>query len=98
MKTFLAFFNESKEAASQEAASHHATAATHAAEAEKHSPETADHHKALAKHYHSLMLAHRAEAKSKWRVAERQKSVAAADHHFKKSMEHHGTATSLANG
>lgn len=92
MKTLFQILRESREAAAKSAAQHHAAAAEHKKNAGEHEEGSAGFHRAMAAHHHSLMMAHRAEANSKWQVKERIPHVKAADSHFNKSMEHHNKA------
>lgn len=89
LKPFSMFIVESREAAAQEAAAHHSRAAEAKGEAEKYGEGSTEWHEHMAQHHRALMMAHRSEAKSKYRVADRHKSVKAADSHFNKAMAHH---------
>lgn len=89
LQKFSMFITETREAAAQEAVAHHSRAAEAKGEAGKYSEGSTEWHEHMAQHHRALMMAHRSEAKSKYRVADRTKSVKAADSHFSKAMAHH---------
>ena len=89
MKTFSQLISESREAAAKEAVAHHSRAAEAKGEAEKYSEGSTEWHEHMALHHRAKMMAHRAEAKSKYRIADRNVHVRKADDHFQSSMQHH---------
>ena len=87
-----AFFDILTETADAKADEHRATAQKHKDESATHAPGSAEFHRSMAKHHHSMMMAARAEASGKWKIADRHVHVKDADAHFAKSLSHHKQA------
>lgn len=97
MKSFLQILIETREAASHEAALHHARSAEHKKAADSFEHGSLEYHKAMAKSHMHSMMAQRAESKTKWRLSDRKVHVVKADTHFTKSMEHSRAANAIEN-
>lgn len=91
MKPFLDVLTE---AAVAKAETHLSDAEAHKHSASEHAPGSAEFHRSMAKHHHSMMMAARATASGKWKIADRHVHVKDADAHFAKSLSHHKEADS----